>query len=96
MIYDYDELTFEKVQHKFYGINQRFIVMFQALKIALRPGLKCFDFHPIHVFLNTENLNRYERTRPIHQNPKELIKYRYQGYGTRSRSMELLELANQQ
>jgi hypothetical protein len=58
-----------------------------------RPGLKIFDFHPIHVFLNTENLDRYERTRPLHRNPKELIKYRYEGYGTRNRLIEFLELA---
>jgi hypothetical protein len=55
-------------------------------------GLKVFDFHPIHVFLNTESLDRYERTRPLHQNPSELIKHRYQGYGTRNRLIELLEL----
>ena len=30
-------------------------------------GLKVFDFHPIHVFLNTETLDRYERTRPVHR-----------------------------
>lgn len=56
-------------------------------------GLKVFDFHPIHVFLNTESLDRYERTRSLHQTPKELIKHRYEGYGTRSRLIELLELS---
>jgi len=56
-------------------------------------GLKVFDFHPIHVFLNTESLERYERTRPLHHNPSELIKHRYEGYGTRNRLIELLELA---
>lgn len=56
-------------------------------------GLHVFDFHPIHVFLNTENLERYERTRPFHQDPKELIKHRYEGYGTRNRFLELLTLA---
>jgi hypothetical protein len=57
-----------------------------------RTGLKVFDFHPIHVFLNTENLDRYERTRPLHKDPEELIKHRFEGYGTRSRLLELLEL----
>lgn len=52
--------------------------------------LKVFDFHPIHVFLNTESLDRYERTRPLHQNPNELIRHRYQGFGTRNRLIELL------
>jgi hypothetical protein len=23
------------------------------------PGLKVFDFHPVHVFLNTESMDRY-------------------------------------
>lgn len=59
---------------------------------CLRSGFHVFDFHPIHVFLNTESLDRYERTRSLHHNPKELIKYRYEGYGTRSRLIELLEL----
>ena len=55
-----------------------------------RPGLKVFSFHPIHVYLNTEDIDRYERTRPIHQNPSELIKRCYKGYGTRARLLELL------
>lgn len=62
-------------------------------EIASRSGLKVFDFHPIHVFLNTESLERYEQTRPIHHDPKELIKHRYSGYGTRNRLIELLEMA---
>ena len=54
-------------------------------------GLKVFDFHPIHVFLNTESLDRYEKTRSVHHNPSELIKHRYTGYGTRSRLIDLLD-----
>jgi hypothetical protein len=60
---------------------------------TLNTGLHVFDFHPIHVFLNTESLDRYERTRPLHHNPKELIKHRYEGHGVRSRLIELLKLA---
>lgn len=36
------------------------------------PCLKVFDFHPIHLFLNTENLERYESARPHFQNPTKL------------------------
>ena len=61
--------------------------------VSASRGLRVFDFHPIHVFLNTESLERYEHTRPLHQNPKELIKHRYERYGTRNRLIELLELA---
>jgi len=58
-------------------------------------GLKIFNFHPVHVFLNTESLERYEQTRSLHQEPKELIRLRYRGYGTRSRLIELLQLCKQ-
>lgn len=54
-------------------------------------GLRVFNFHPIHVYLNTESIGRYEQTRHLHRNPKELIKYRYTGYGTRSRLIDLLD-----
>jgi hypothetical protein len=64
-----------------------------AVLATTAGGLKVFDFHPIHVFLNTESLDRYERTRHLHHNPKELTKHRYEGYGTRNRLIELLELA---
>jgi hypothetical protein len=56
-------------------------------------GFHVFNFHPIHIFLNTESMDRYERTRLIHHKPKELIKYRYQGCGTRDRLIEILELS---
>jgi hypothetical protein len=71
------------------GISQR-----APVELATATGgLRVFDFHPIHVFLNTESLDRYERTRPLHNKPKELIKHRYEGYGTRDRLIELLQLA---
>jgi hypothetical protein len=31
--------------------------------VADRPGLRVFDFHPIHIFLNTECISRYEAAR---------------------------------
>lgn len=58
------------------------------------PGLKVFDFHPIHVFLNSEAMERYESARPLFQVPEELIKHRFEGQGTRSRLEHLLSLAN--
>lgn len=49
------------------------------------------NFHPIHIFLNTENLVRYELSRPFHFEPKLLRQRRYAGYGVRSQFIELLE-----
>lgn len=53
-------------------------------------GLLVFDFHPIHVFLNTEHLNRYEKTRSLHQSPHELRAKRYEEKGARTSLLELL------
>lgn len=57
---------------------------------ASRHLIVC-DFHPIHVFLNTEDLDRYERTRQLHQEPDRLVGHRFGGEGTRSRLLALLE-----
>ena len=55
-------------------------------------GLMVFDFHPIHVYLNTESMDRYEFTRHLHQYPKELIKHRFEGYGTRTMLIDLMAM----
>ena len=54
--------------------------------------LLVYNFHPIHIFLNTELPKRYEDTREIHNKPSELIRYRYHGYGTRNRFIDILKL----
>ena len=35
-------------------------------------GLEIYDFHPIHIYLNSENTARYEKTRPFHRKPEIL------------------------
>lgn len=57
-----------------------------------RPGLKVFDFHPIHVFLNTESLERYEATRQLHEDSVKLRPHRFEGVGTRTALNTLLGL----
>jgi hypothetical protein len=59
---------------------------------AQRSGLRVFDFHPIHIFLNTESMKRYEQTRSVHQHPEVLFKHRYSGYGVRSRLLALMKI----
>lgn len=55
-----------------------------------RDGIKVFDFHPIHVYLNTEDLARYDQTRNLHNNAGELLKHRFSGVGTRTYLLDLL------
>jgi hypothetical protein len=54
------------------------------------PGLQVFNFHPIHVYLNTEHQDRYELTRSLHRNPLAMLKYRNAGCGTRNRLLDII------
>jgi hypothetical protein len=44
-------------------------------------GIRVFNFHPIHVALNTDSFDFYNETRPSHQNMNEIDKLRNQGEG---------------
>lgn len=57
-----------------------------------KKGLNVFDFHPIHIFLNTRCLSLYEETRSIHREPDLLWKSRESRYGTMDFLSDLLEL----
>ncbi|MBG80858.1 MAG: hypothetical protein CMJ39_09150 [Phycisphaerae bacterium] len=45
-------------------------------EIASRTGMKVLNFHPIHLFINTNRIDDYESTRPIHNDPGALWKER--------------------
>lgn len=50
-----------------------------------------FDFHPIHIFLNTESLQRYEAAKAMYHSPKDLVVYRNPQKGTRTWLIDLLD-----
>lgn len=56
-----------------------------------QQGLKVFDFHPVHVFLNTEHLDRYEQSREMHRDPARLAEHRHAGQGTRTFLNDIIE-----
>ena len=58
-------------------------------------GLKIFGFHPLHVYLNTESLDRYERVKEFSSDPAKLKDMRYEGTGTRTRFIELLKAVSE-
>jgi hypothetical protein len=39
-----------------------------------RSGLKVFDFHPIHIYLNAASFDTYLRSKEVSRNPEELKK----------------------
>lgn len=56
------------------------------------PGLRVFDFHPVHVYLNTEHVSRYDTARPDLGRPTALARHRNEtGPGTRTSLLRLLE-----
>ena len=62
-------------------------------QLAKRKGLKVFNFHPIHVFLNTDRMERYEDSRPYHRSPEELLACRNKETpGVRTSLKALMEL----
>ena len=57
-------------------------------------GIRIFNFHPIHVFLNTEDLGRYERCKAKSRDFPHLMSHvNTEKTGTRQRLDELLSLA---
>ena len=56
-------------------------------------SLNVFNFHPIHIYLNSDKQDRYEQTRHLHQKPEELLKHRFEGDGIRKKLTNLLNLS---
>ena len=55
-----------------------------------------FDFHPIHIFLNTENKYRYNEAKKFYNDPKVLLNYRNKEVrGTRDLLISLLSYCRQ-
>jgi hypothetical protein len=54
------------------------------------PGLKIFDFHPVHLLLNTPSPQYYFEHKQWYHNPQRLLENRYTGHGIRS-YFELLQ-----
>jgi hypothetical protein len=59
-------------------------------------GLKIFNFHPIHIVLNSFNIMNYERCKEENADvsrlrPADIRPYIHDGKGTRTLFMELLE-----
>ena len=55
-----------------------------------KGGLRVYDFHPIHLYLNTSGLDVYENSRKVHGVPAELEKFRRKGDGAFSTLEKLI------
>jgi hypothetical protein len=61
--------------------------------LAHFPELRVVNFHPIHIFLNTEAIGRYINSQYCHRIPEELINHRYSGEGVFAALEALLGLS---
>ena len=63
---------------------------YNITRLKQREGIKVFNFHPIHVFLNNEKTERYEKSRPYHHTPETLLRFRNrESFGSRT-ALEIL------
>ncbi len=53
-------------------------------------GIKVFDFHPIHIALNTEDINRYLSIRHVQQDSSIVFENKFGGYGSESFLIDLI------
>ena len=58
--------------------------------LNLSEGLHVLTFHPVHVFLNTENMDRYRAARRFYHDPEMLKGFRNRSKGTRTLLSSLL------
>lgn len=58
--------------------------------LASGSGLRVYNFHPIHLFLNAECLDRYSASRPYAADPLALQRLRFDGDGARAWLSSLL------
>lgn len=54
-------------------------------------GLKVFGFHPVHIFLNLESLDRWAAVKDSQNDLGRLLECRFAGEGTRTRFLSLLK-----
>ena len=69
--------------------------LFKDYQLAPVKGVSVYDFHPIHIFLNSYELSTYESTREHHRNPATLVEHRDAREGTRNLFINLLEKCNE-
>ena len=64
--------------------------------LSLGEGLKIFDFHPVHVYLNSPSMERYEALKTKFPSlrgvrPTTISQFTYNGNGTQTLFLELVE-----
>ena len=59
--------------------------------LSIKENLSIYNFHPIHVFINSNGSELYNKLRKYHKVPSKLKLYKHSGYGTRNRLLDLID-----
>lgn len=65
---------------------------FFDMDLDFNAGLNIVNFHPVHVFLNTESRERYEGAKPFYQDPEHLAGYKNLGKGAETLLNKILKM----
>lgn len=81
-------IYFEDDVHLRYSNN---FFLSEKMLMGPRNSLRVFDFHPIHVYLNTNTFALYLKAKRVYHDPEELNKFRHAGRGIATLFISLLE-----
>ena len=60
------------------------------MEYFLKRGIKIFNFHPLFIYLNAEDIKRYEVSKEFYSDCKRLRQNRYTGYGMENMLRDLI------
>lgn len=63
---------------------------FAPALLAQHQAPLVFNFHPIHLYLNTASVEHYAAFKPYYHEPRKLLAYRHESYGVRSYFTDLI------
>ena len=79
------------IPHRFQDNVQLKTCLPKPIDLISSNGLLVFNFHPIHLYLNTFSLKHYEDAKPFYHDKKSLSQHRYEGNGLRTEFIKLCE-----
>ncbi len=71
-------------------MNGKFDIQ-KIMDLTSRPGLKVFDFHPYHLYINSLSPGHYTEARPHYHDAEKLIDFRREGDGARKMFLSIME-----
>ena len=92
------KLPFDLIEYPIYFADVTMLRLGEVYQPSLRgttqdrsESIMVFEFHPIHIYLNTPTIDFYNENKQFYQTPEELYARRYVGVGVRTVFENLLK-----